>query len=163
MNPAASEELFRQAWGGFPSGVSVITFYEESGTVHGLTASAVCSVSLEPLLVLVCVDHKARSFPMLQKSERFVMNVLSRGQREPASYFARSDTEGEVPFRVRRSRHGLPVLEGCLAYMDCKIANTHEAGDHTIFLGQVEEIEVYDGTPLVFYTGKYTEVVPPQG
>lgn len=163
MSPAATKELFRQAWGRFPTGVSVITFYEDGEMVHGLTANSVCSVSLEPLLVLVCVDHKARSFPMLGKSKRFVMNILSSGQREPSRYFAKSDTEGEPPFKFRKSQHGFPVLDGCLAYMDCKITGTHPAGDHSIFLGQVEEIEIYNGAPMVFYTGKYTDlVVPPQ-
>ena len=163
MNPAASKEMFLQAWGSFPSGVSVITFYEDGGAVHGLTANAVCSVSLEPCLVLVCVDHKARSFAMLRESERFVMNFLSHGQEGPFNHFARSDTEGEPPFKFHRSAHGLPVLDGCVAWLECRIVGMHPAGDHTIFVGEVEEIEFYGGRPLVLYTGKLMEIQEPKG
>ena len=159
MSPAATKDLFRKTWGCFPTGVTIITFYEEDGTVHGLTANSVCSVSLEPMLVMVCVDHKARSFPILRKSERFVMNFLARGQQESSTYFARSDTDGEPPFAFTKSEHGYPVLEGNIAYMDCKVYKTVEAGDHTLFIGEVEEMELTDGDALVFSHGKYTSVV----
>ena len=163
MSPAVTKELFRQTWGNFPSGVSVVTFYEKDGTVHGLTANSVCSVSLDPFLVLVCVDHKARSYPMMMNSQRFLMSILSSGQDEPCMFFAKSDTEGAPPFSFRKSAHGYPILDGCLAYMDCKNVARHPAGDHDIFVGEVEEIEVYEGKPLVFYQAKFTEVVPPAG
>jgi flavin reductase ActVB len=160
MSPASTQDLFRQAWGNFPSGVSVISFYEDEGRIHGLTATAICAVSLDPALVLVCVDHKARSFPMLTKSERFVMNLLTQGQDDICMHFARSDTEGEPPFTFHKSSSGFPVLDGCLAHLDCKIVAQHPAGDHTIFLGEVEGGEFYGGRPLVFYGGKFTEVAP---
>ena len=160
MSQPVTKEIFLKAWGNFPSGVSVITFYEEGGAVHGLTANAVCSVSLEPFMVLVCIDHKAQSFPILSKSDRFVMNFLSKGQEEACMHFARSDTEGEPPFTFSRSAHGVPVLEGCLAHLECRIMDKHPAGDHTIFVGEVEEIEFHGGEPLVFYEGKFLGIAP---
>ena len=161
MSPAATKDLFRQAWGNFPSGVSVVTFYWDNGAVHGLTANSVCSVSMDPMLLLVCVDHKARSFPMLAKSERFVMNFLADGQTKESGYFARSDTDEEPPFSFHKSGHGYPVLEGCAAYMDCVVFEKHTAGDHTIFLGKVEEIEVYTREPLVYCAGEYAQLIWP--
>ena len=163
MSPAPTKELFRKTWGDFPTGVSVVSFYDDSGMVHGLTANSVCSVSLDPFLVLVCVDHKARSFPMMSKSEHFVMSLLSREQEEECKYFARSDTEGEPPFKFRKSGRGYPILEGCLGYLECTIVAKHPAGDHTIFVGQVEEMEQHGGKPLVFCGGKFTDVVMPEG
>ena len=162
MSPAPTKDLFRKTWGSFPTGVSLCTFYEPSGLVHGITANSVCSVSLDPFLVLVCIDHKARSFPMMSNSDRFVMNFLSHEHEAVARYFARSDTHGQPPFVFHKSAHSYPVLDGAIAYMDCKVYGKHLAGDHTIFVGQVEEIEAKGGKPLVFYTGKFTEVVPPK-
>ena len=162
MSPEATKELFRKTWRCFPTGVSVITFYEDGGAVHGLTANAISPVSLDPMLVLVCVDHNARSFPIMRKSERFVMNFLAKDQADQSNFFARNDTEGEPPFGFTRSGRGYPVLEGSVAYMDCKVYDTMEAGDHTIFVGEVEEIEVTDAEALVFCQGKYTEVMPPK-
>ena len=161
MSPAVTKEIFRKTWGCFPTGVSVITFYEEGGTVHGLTANSVCSVSLDPMLVLVCVDHEARTYPILQRSDRFVMNFLAKDQAEASKYFARSDTEGPPPFEFVKSGRGFPVLKGAIAYLDCSVYKTMEAGDHTIFLGEVEEMDLDDGEALVFCQGKYTEVVAP--
>ncbi|MCL0101891.1 flavin reductase family protein [Dehalococcoidia bacterium] len=158
MSPSPNKEIFRQIWGNFPSGVSVITFYEEEGTIHGLTANAVCSVSLEPFLVLVCIDHKARSFPLLSKSERFGMNLLSESQQAPCMHFAKSDTEGDPPFRFRKSPSGFPVLDGCVAYLDCTIVAKHLAGDHTIFVAEVEDLEFTGGDPLVFYNGQFVNL-----
>ena len=161
MSPAATRELFRQAWGNFPSGLSVVTFYRNDGTVHGLTANSVCSVSMDPMLILVCVDHEARSFPILEQSERFVMNFLADGQTEESDFFARSDTSDVPPFSFRKSRYGYPILEGCAAYMDCSVFDKRAAGDHTIFLGKVDEIEVSTKEPLVYCSGEYPRLLRP--
>ncbi|MCH8195343.1 MAG: flavin reductase family protein [Chloroflexi bacterium] len=161
MSPVADKDLFRKSWGCFPTGVTVVTFYEDDGIVHGLTANSVSSVSLDPLLVLVCVDHKARSFPIMSKRDRFVMSILARDQEAASSFFARSDTEGSPPFEFQDTGSGNPYLKGALAYMDCQVYAKHVAGDHTIFIGKVDEIELFGGEPLVFSQGKYTDIVPP--
>ena len=161
VSHTATRELFLQAWGNFPSGVSVVTFYRDDGAVHGLTANAVCSVSIDPMLILVCIDHQARSFPMLEKSERFLMNFLAERQTEEADFFARSDTSEEPPFSFQKSGFGYPILEGCAAYMDCAVFDKHTAGDHTIFLGKVDEIEVSAKEPLVYCSGEYAQLVRP--
>ncbi len=163
MSPAVDKDLFRKTWGCFPTGVTVVSFFEDDGAVHGLTANSVSSVSLDPFLVLVCVDHKARSFPLLTRRDRFVMNILARDQEDVSTFFARSDTQGEPPFAFGKSGSGSPVLKGCVAYMDCAVYAKHVAGDHTIFIGKVDEIELFGGEPLVFCQGKYTNVLPPAG
>lgn len=163
MSPEVNKDLFRKTWSRFPTGVSVITFYEADGhTVHGLTANAVLSLSLDPFLVLVSVDHKARSFPLMSKSDRFVMNLLTESQEAELRYFARNDTSGQPPFKFRKSGRGYPILEGSFAYMDCQVHAKYPGGDHTIFLGKVDEMDLYEGKPVVWYMGKLTSVVPPQ-
>ena len=154
------EEQFRQAWGNFPSGVTVVTFLTQEHGVHGLTASAICSVSLSPAIVLVCVDQKARSHQFLEKSGRFIMNFLAKGQEDMCWFFAKRGERGAGPFAYRKSAAGYPVLEGCYAYMDCRIIARHPAGDHTVFVGQVEEIEFSGGTPLVFHQGTFAGLLP---
>ena len=172
MSQRDVEEQFRQAWGNFPSGVTVVTFLTPEHGVYGLTASAICSVSLSPPLVLVCVDEKARSRQFLEKSERFVMNFLADGQEAPCMYFLAKGQEdmcwyfssrgerGAGPFAYRKSAFGYPVLEGSYAYMDCRIVGRHPAGDHCVFVGQVEDIDVPGGTPLVFHQGKFADLTP---
>ncbi len=160
MSPAATQELFKKAWGGYLTGVSLITFYTGEGEIHGLTANSSSSLSLDPMLVLVSVDHKTRSFPMLSNQKRLVMNLLSKGQKDVSTFFARSDTHGTGPFKFGKTAHGYPFLEGCTAYFDCEIVARHAAGDHTIFISKVDEIEVFGGEPLGFLGGKYMQAAP---
>lgn len=159
MGQGELKERFRQAWGNFPSGLSVVTFLTEEQDIHGLTASAICSVSLDPPMVLVCVGEKARSRGQLEKSGRFVMNFLSKGQEDVCWYFATKGEQGALPSVYRKSASGLPVIGGCYAYLDCRIVAQHPAGDHTIFVGQVEDLEVPGGTPLVFHLGGFANLL----
>ena len=153
---------FRALWSNFPTGVSVISFFTPDGAIHGITANSVCSVSLDPLLVLVCVDHKARSFPMLDASDHFVMNFLAQGQEDQSNFFASSKTEGAGPFTWGRTASGLPTLDGAIGFLDCAVDAKHEAGDHTIFVGRVDEISLREGVePMAYSHGKYTKVVKP--
>jgi flavin reductase (DIM6/NTAB) family NADH-FMN oxidoreductase RutF len=156
-----TKEHFRRVMGQFATGVTLVTTRLGS-EVHGLTANAVCSVSLEPLLVLVCVDHSADSHPLLEKSGVFAVNVLSHEQEELSRLFAGPTEEKAGRLEAigyRTAVTGAPIIEGCLAYLDCRIVAAHPAGDHTIFVGQVEQAEVSeDGPPLVFFRGRYTTV-----
>ena len=152
---------FRQAMGSFATGVTVITV-EEYGEVHGMTANAFCSVSLEPPLVLVCVDHRARTHAHLHARKRFGINVLRSDQQAISEYYARSlespQQAGEAGARFDRTEHGTPVLQGGLAYLECRLHETHHAGDHTIFIAEVETVVVRDGEPLLFFRGRYREI-----
>jgi flavin reductase len=153
---------FRKAMGCFATGVTIITL-DLDGEVHGMTANAFASVSLDPMLVLVCVDHTTRTHAHLHAKKRFGINVLCEDQRAISEYYARPErtnenAEVEAGARFDRTTHGTPVLHGALAYLECRLHSAEDAGDHTIFIAEVEHVEVRDGDPLLFFRGKYRKV-----
>jgi flavin reductase (DIM6/NTAB) family NADH-FMN oxidoreductase RutF len=153
---------FRKAMGGFATGVTIITVDLE-GEVHGMTANAFASVSLDPMLVLVCVDHTTRTHAHLHAKKRFGMNVLCENQRAISEYYARPErshenAEAEAGARFDRTPHGTPVLHGALAYFECRLHTAQSAGDHTIFIAEVEDVVVREGDPLLFFRGRYRKV-----
>ena len=148
--------------GCFATGVTIITLDLE-GEVHGMTANAFASVSLEPLLVLVCVDHRAATHEHLHTKKRFGINVLCEDQRAISEYYASPARTHERAEEVagahfERTRHGTPMLQGALAYLECRLHSAEEAGDHTIFIAEVEDAVVREGEPLLFFRGKYRTV-----
>jgi len=161
-----SQQQFREALGRFATGVTVITVALENGEIHGMTANAFCSVSLEPLLVLVCVHQDARTHGMLHEKKRFGVNILADNQQQLSEYFARPlqhQNAREAGGRFTSTRHGTPVLEGGLAYLECRLESATAAGDHTVFIAHVEELMIHTGSPLLFYGGKYRKVGPVLG
>jgi flavin reductase (DIM6/NTAB) family NADH-FMN oxidoreductase RutF len=156
---------FRQAMGCFATGVTVITV-AEAPEVHGMTANAFCSVSLDPALVLVCVDHRARTHAHLHSQKRFGINVLSSDQQAISEYYARAIENHQHAEAAGASfdhtAHGTPVLHGALAYLECRLQSTQSAGDHTIFIAEVEDVVVRDGEPLLFFRGQYRKMTEAQ-
>jgi flavin reductase (DIM6/NTAB) family NADH-FMN oxidoreductase RutF len=157
-----SPAQFRKALGSFATGVTVITVDYE-GTVNGMTANAFASVSLDPLLVLVCVNHRARTHAHLHATKRFGVNVLAEDQRAISEYYARpmpthEEAEEQAGARFDRTAHGTPVLHGALAYLECRLHTAQDAGDHTIFIAEVEDVVVREGDPLLYFRGKYREI-----
>jgi flavin reductase (DIM6/NTAB) family NADH-FMN oxidoreductase RutF len=153
---------FRKAMGCFGTGVTIITV-DLDGEVHGMTANAFASVSLDPMLVLVCVDHTTRTHAHLHTKKRFGINVLCEDQRAISEYYARPErshesAETEVGARFDRTRHGTPVLHGALAYFECRLHSAELAGDHTVFIAEVEDVVVRQGDPLLFFRGKYRKI-----
>jgi flavin reductase len=161
MSVAASD--FRQAMGCFATGVTVITV-DQDGEVHGMTANAFTAVSLDPVLVLVCVDHRARTHSQLHARKRFGVNVLRGDQQAISEYYARSAETHQHPeasgARFDRTAQGTPVLQGALAYLECRLHSTQPAGDHTIFIAEVEEVVVRDGEPLLYFRSQYRDIEP---
>lgn len=153
---------FRRAMGCFATGVTIITV-DLDGEVHGMTANAFASVSLDPMLVLVCVDHSTRTHAHMHAKRRFGINVLCEDQRAISEYYARPQrtherAEAEAGARFDRTSHGTPMLHGSLAYLECRLHSAEDAGDHTIFIAEVEDAVVRDGEPLLFFRGKYRKV-----
>jgi len=162
MSVTAAE--FRRALGCFGTGVTIITLDDE-GEVHGMTANAFTSVSLDPMLVLVCVDRNARTHSHLHTRKRFGVNVLAENQQNISQYYANparehAKAEEEAGAKFDRTTHGTPVLHGALAYLECRLHTVQDAGDHTIFIAEVEDVVVREGDPLLFFRGRYRKVEP---
>lgn len=153
---------YRRTIGTFATGVTIVTT-KLNEHMHGLTANAVSSLSLEPTLLLVCVDHTSDTFALLKESGAFCVNILSADQADLSTKFATKLKEGEhrmAGVKYRQALTGAPVLDGCIAYLDCRIWQTFTAGDHDIFIGEVIDIwsDPGDAQPLLFYRGQYAKI-----
>lgn len=141
--------------GQFATGVTIVTTCDSQGTCYGLTANAFTSLSLDPPLCLVCVDRKAETFAHFYDSKCFTVNILTEEQQDLSSRFAKSGGDKFEGVARRTCHVGAPILDGALAYIECRIVATHDAGDHVIHVGQVEHFEVLGGRPLLFFQGRY--------
>jgi flavin reductase (DIM6/NTAB) family NADH-FMN oxidoreductase RutF len=155
---SVSQADFRKAMSSFATGVTIVTVDSEDG-VHGMTANAFASVSLNPRLVLVCVDQRARTHAHLRAKKRFGINVLAEKQHAISEHYARAsrhDRETDAAgARFERTKHGTPVLHGALAYLECRLHSAQDAGDHTIFIAEVEDIVIRKGKPLLYFQSEY--------
>lgn len=162
--PTLTAAQFRRALGQFATGVAVVTVEREAGRVHGMTANSFASVSLKPLLILVCVDQRARLLTLLEEKRRFGVSVLSAEQEALSEYFAKPEQDAESAHRLGIHFHWteerIPVIEGALAQLACQVAAAHVSGDHTIFVGEVESAIVHRGEPLLFWGGEYRRLAP---
>jgi flavin reductase (DIM6/NTAB) family NADH-FMN oxidoreductase RutF len=151
-------ERFRAVMGHFATGVAVVTVDAPDGP-QGMTANAVASLSLDPVLVLVCFDDGARTLPEVERAGRFGVNVLAAGQEHLARRFAsKHDSKfAEVPHTVH---DGIPVLDGALAWVGCELERLVPGGDHTIGIGAVHaaELGAPDAEPLIWFRGDYTSL-----
>jgi len=149
-------DAFRSVLGRFASGITVVTTCGEDGRDHGMTVSAFCSVSLTPPLVLVCVARNAEMHRVLQTVSHFTVNILSERQEAISRRFA--DLNAEQRFEgvgFRRGKSGAPVLHDILAYVECRVQQRYDAGDHGIVIGEVEHAAARDDRPLLYYRGGY--------
>lgn len=149
---------FRQALGHFPTGVTVITS-ESDGVPAGLAVGSFFSISLEPPLVGFCVAKASTSWPAVRKTGRFCANVLASDQEALCRVFASSGGQKFQGIGWHPSSGGSPILADVLAWIDCTIDAEHDAGDHSIVVGRVRELEVpREGHPLVFFRGGYAQL-----
>jgi flavin reductase (DIM6/NTAB) family NADH-FMN oxidoreductase RutF len=146
----AAREL-RQAMGRFATGVTVVTTIERD-TIHGMTANAFLSVSLRPPLVLVSLG-RCRMNEMLPRTGRYGVSVLACDQEHFAAHFAAQRPSPVEPEFVWDE--GLPLLDGALAHLVCRVVDIHPAGDHVLWIGEVEHLHHREGEPLLFYTGRF--------
>jgi flavin reductase (DIM6/NTAB) family NADH-FMN oxidoreductase RutF len=155
--PTASD--FRLALGQFATGVTVVTAERAPRLVHGMTANSFTSVSLDPLLILICVSQTAQLLPLINRHKRFGVNVLKDSQQAVSEYFAQTednpDAERAFGVRYRWTPTGIPLLEDALAHLACNVVASYIAGDHTIFIAEVESIETRAGQPLLYLRGDY--------
>lgn len=142
----------RRTLGRFASGVTVVTTGMAADDVHGMTANAFTSVSLDPPLVLVSIANTARMNGEIARNGRYGVSILSRHQEPVSLHFAGALQLDDVRFVLRR---GVPLLDGALAHLACSIEASHPAGDHTLHVGRVDGLWYENGDPLVFYTGTF--------
>jgi len=153
-----TQRAFRNALGGFPTGVTVVTAQGADGTLAGMTASSFNSVSMDPPLVLWSITRTATYFPVFSGASNFAINVLSEEQQDLSNGFAR---EGEKPFADLAhtiGEGGAPLFDNCTARFQCETWNQYDGGDHVIIVGKVIDFEAWDRKPLVFAGGGYRQL-----
>jgi flavin reductase (DIM6/NTAB) family NADH-FMN oxidoreductase RutF len=155
---SVTPDEFRSVLGRFPSGVTVVTTKDEDGSDEGMTVSAFCSVSLDPPLVLICIEKTASAYKALTTAPGFVVNVLSASQEQIARRFSIIDIDRFEGVGYSRSPNGLAVLDDVLGVIECATFAMHDAGDHTIIVGEVEAARAQSGTPLLYYRGGYAQL-----
>lgn len=160
--PDITTDEFRRVMGRLATGVTIVTTRTDDD-VHGTTMSAVCSVSLQPQLVLVCVDHESDIHALIRESGVFAINVLHEEQADLAIELSHKGTpEQQAAHRLENLPHrngetGAPLLDDSLAHVECRVENTIEAGDHTIYIGTViaGDVNSRADRPLLHYQGRY--------
>jgi 3-hydroxy-9,10-secoandrosta-1,3,5(10)-triene-9,17-dione monooxygenase reductase component len=156
--------VMRQALRSLVTGVTVVTFRDERGEPAGMTASAVCSVSLEPPQVLACVNKASRSFAAIEAARRFGVSVLNEGQREIAEYCARPAADKRLDARWidhRLSAEAPSAIAGALCHLDCTVSASVDASTHAIVVGRVQAILIGDDAgPLTYFRGAYRQLDP---
>jgi len=146
---------FCRACAKFPTGVTIVTVLDAEGCPHGMTASSFTSVSLEPPLVLVCVDHRASVLAHLRRAQHISINILSEGQQDLSAHFARPGHDRFTGVEWEAGQGGVPLISGALARFECSIHRMVDAGDHTILIAEVLDAEYHDGRPLVYFGSSY--------
>jgi flavin reductase (DIM6/NTAB) family NADH-FMN oxidoreductase RutF len=155
---SVSPDEFRSVLGRFPSGVTVVTTKATDGSDQGMTVSAFCSVSLEPPLVLICIEKTASVYDALTSAPGFVVNILSAKQEQIARRFSIVDIDRFEGVGFSRTQNGIVVLDDVLGIIECRKFALHDAGDHTIILGEVEATRAENGSPLMYYRGGYAQL-----
>ncbi|MFF2794889.1 MULTISPECIES: flavin reductase family protein [Lysinibacillus] len=153
------DRTFRDAMGKFATGVTVITT-DIDGEPHGMTANAFMSVSLNPKLVLISIKENAKMLDKINRSGKFAVNILSEDQQEVSMLFAGQIKEKREPEFDQLNE--ISVVKDALANIVCNVYGKQVAGDHTLFLGEVEDIVLREGNPLTFFAGKYGQIAAPQ-
>ncbi len=148
VDPAA----FRDAMARFATGVAIVTTHDQIGTPYGFTASSFCSVSLDPPLVLVCLATSARSYPVFARTHSFAISILQSTHVEFAQRFASKIPDRFAPGGFNYTPRGFIVLDEALAFVECSVHSRHEAGDHVIMVGEVDQVSLADqGKPVVYF------------
>ena len=161
--PSFDERQFRDALAQFATGVTIVCARAPDGRYVGFTANSFNSVSLDPPLVLWSLARRSTSLAAFQAAERYSVNVLATSQLDLARRFSRphADRFATVPYRLGWSE--APLIEGCVAWLECRPHARHRTGDHDLFVGEVVTVERATGDPLVFHHGRFSTTRPLKG
>lgn len=151
-------DAFRAMMGRFATGVTVVTAVDDEGNDHGMTVSAFASLSLEPPLVVICIDHAASMHDLLLTAPYFAVNVLTAAQEPLARRFAETGAQKFTGIGFSRSERDLPVLSDVLGHVECRRVAQYEGGDHTMIVGETENAVVSEGRPLLYYRGGFAQL-----
>jgi flavin reductase (DIM6/NTAB) family NADH-FMN oxidoreductase RutF len=159
---AIDPDEFRAALGRFASGVTILTARDSGGggRDHGMTVSAFCSASLVPPIVLACIDRVAEMYDVLHKASHFGISILAEGQEALSRRFAELPSGGARfdGIGYTRAESGVVLLDDALAHLECRRLDRHDAGDHAIFLGEVQWVRYRQNRPLLYYRGGYAQL-----
>lgn len=147
--------LYRQTCARFATGITVVTVVDENGRPHGMTVNSFSSVSLDPPLVLVSIDLRNAILGHFLSSRYFAINILAENQQHLSRQFSSPSENRFTDVDWRFGETGVPLLEGVLAHLECSVAQTFEAGDHTVLVGQVRYAGYTEGKPLVYFGSSY--------
>ncbi len=153
--PRIDLQHFRQTCGKYATGVTIVTLFDSTGQPHGLTANSFTSVSLDPPLVLVCVDNKAGILAHFHAAEFMGVNILRESQKDLSNRFAGRGEDRFAGIKWQPGATGVPILPQVIATFECAIVQRIPAGDHTIMLGEVHHITSRHGTPLLYFSSRY--------
>jgi flavin reductase (DIM6/NTAB) family NADH-FMN oxidoreductase RutF len=154
-------DTFRAVLGRFACGITIVTARDEDDRDHGMTVSAFCSLSLDPPLVLLCVDKTATMYELLRTHPAFGVSILSSSQEAYSRRFADKKSERAERFdgiAYTRALNGVVLLDGALAHLECRILKHHDEGDHMILVAAVDRAEALDGRPLLYFRGGYAQL-----
>ena len=155
---------FRDALGCFATGITVITALDEMKAPVGLTANSFTSLSLDPPLVLFCVDRTIKSFQAMHQNRHFAVNILREDQQHLSRQFAKSGAEKWNGVTFESWETGCPIIDGCIANLECDVESLFEGGDHVIIVGKVRRMKFEKDAsckPLLYFRGKYGGVNEP--
>jgi flavin reductase (DIM6/NTAB) family NADH-FMN oxidoreductase RutF len=150
-----TQDEFKAALGSFPSGVTVVTTKDANGKLLGITVSSFCSVSLSPPMVLICIEKTAGSHYAFEETGVFVVNILREGEAGTSEVFASLMDDKFAGIEYTSGIDGVPVLANALATLECRVKFSYHGGDHSIFVGEVENVKVDNGRPLLYFRSHY--------
>lgn len=159
MNKISDSKQFRAALGSFATGVTIVTARSPDGVDVGLTANSFNSVSLDPPMVLWSLGKHSSQFPSFMKAEYFAVHILASDQEDLSNRFAKSGADKFAGLECGRGINNVPLLDGCSARFQCRVAMRHESGDHVIVVGEVLSFDSSTRSPLVFHGGKYSQLI----
>lgn len=152
-------DQFRQVMGNFATGVTVVTTRTANGMPYGLTVSAFTSVSLNPVLVLVCLDNRLSGLQHFRDSKHFGVSILGEHQEDVSRIHAKKDSDRPESIYFNGPL-GIPLLRSSIAVLECETVKIYEGGDHQIFLGEVQNAELlHSHAPLMYFRGKYQRLM----
>ena len=148
---------FKEAMSHFASGVTVVTT-EHDGTPYGMTVASFASLSLHPPLVLVCIERSVKTHDAIRSAGHFGVSILAQPQADVSGRFASKSDDKFSGITTREGKHGMPLIDGAICTLECRVHSELPGGDHTIFVGEVLDSSTSDGAPLVYYRSSYREI-----